>query len=250
MQHNSSAFTAFKFVMQHAERLHGERALLRKSKLAPAHQDIHEPTALLKYYNIKGVREDSHLGLLNWLNGTYPLELRLTIPSPQDMLEAQCGGRRFVTMLARPEEQFQAIGRHAGPYEFLLHDLEHAHKFFGGEFQGQVRFFNLLRVTLEKGAFSEFENDTLFAKALDYLMADMNSHPVHMLKYLKAILLEALQRSGRDHDTLLRTKCRRIFALWNLPPAVTDSAMRINHPLEETGHDRVNVSQFFVGVSV
>lgn len=247
---DTSAEQVHHFVMHHARRLHGERALLRRSKSAPSVESLTQPAALLEHYNLKGVREDSHLGLLNWLQGRYPLELRHDIPSPRQMLEAQCAGRRFVTLLNKTEQQFEPIGRHAGAYEFLLHDLEHAHKFFGGEFHGQVRFFNLLKLALDKGALKEFEGDPVFVTALEYLMADMNSHPVHMLKYLKAILLEALQRSDRDHDSLLRMKCRRIFALWDLPPAVTESAMRINHPGEETGHDRVNVSQYFVGVSV
>jgi hypothetical protein len=246
----SHAHTAFKFVLLHAERLHGEQALLRKSRSAPETSALKDPAQILEHYNLKGVREDSHLGLLNWLAGRYPLELRTHIPSPEEMLEAQCQGRRFVTLLAAPELQFQPIGRHAGAYEFLLHDLEHAHKFFGGEFNGQVKFFKMIKMARERGLFEQFKNDEKFCAAFDYLIADMNSHPVHMLKYLKAIVLEAFQRlNPADADGRLRGWCGAVFDLWRMPPQTLTSAMRINQPGEETGSDRVIISEFFTGIS-
>lgn len=226
------------FLLLHSRLKHGRQYLCAKSKTSPRKTAVHSYRELFSHYHLKGVREDSQLGLLGWLRGDYRLEARLDLPTPREMLEVQCQGRRIVTLLLKPEQQFTPIGRHAGAYEFLLHDLEHAHKFFGGEFHGQVRFFRLLRKALDHGLLQD-----LLGPQLDYLMADMNSHPVHMLKYLKAIALNGL--GGTDRQLAFWSQA--LFEFWQLPPSVHQAALRINYPQLETLEDRYQVAEFFLG---
>lgn len=201
---------------------------------------IRDWRALIRNFQLKGVREDSRQGLLGWLDGAYALHLLDYPPTPEDMLIFQCRGERVVT-LNRADSG--PIGRHAGPFEFLLHDLEHAHKFFGcGTFQGQVRFFNLLREALEAGHFNVWRSQPRFRTDLEYLMSDMNSHPLHLLKYLKAIVLEAVPAKSIAE---LDRWCDDLFDLWRLPEPVLTAARKINYPALENNEARLRVSDFF-----
>lgn len=199
--------------------------------------------AMLENFALKGIRLDSHMGMLGWLNGKYPLECRYDIPTPDEMLKAQCEGLRFVSLLKRPEEKYQAIGRHAGAYEFLLHDLEHAHKFFGDPFlcRGQIAFFRFLSTKMSY--FDRWTSDPLFLKDLHYLMSDMNSHPVHLFKYLKAIVLSAALRKQRDPNPDLESFWLEVLNSW--PLEQLEPALRINHPAIETESDRIAIARYF-----
>lgn len=202
------------------------------------------PVDVLRAYQLKGVGRDSQAGLLGWLEGRYPLDLRFDIPSTEEMLEIQCRGRRYVTLMIEPEQQFQTYGRHAGALEFLLHDLEHAHKFFGepGLSRGQVSFFRLLKSHLPQ-LLPLMKADPAFRHEMHYLMADMNSHPVHLLKYLKAICLMASRRRPEEVD--YEALCARIFRSWQMPPEVKEAAVRINTPGLESADDQARIAEWF-----
>lgn len=240
---------ASEFLLLNGRLKHGRKFLCAKSKTTPPFTEIHSYAQLFQHYHLKGVREDSQLGLLGWLTGRYPLEARLDIPTPREMLEIQCEGRRIATLLLKPEQQHTPIGRHAGAYEFLLHDLEHAHKFFGGEFAGQVKFFRLLREAVTESAFKDFAGDLQFQGELNYLMSDMNSHPLHLLKYLKAIVLNAFRRRGDKEDHQLGDWSRDLFDLWGFPEPVKSAALKINYPELETDQDRHRLAHYFTGAS-
>lgn len=204
-------------------------------------EGVHTIDRLLEAYMLKGVRQDSQMGLWGLCSRRYSLRVRFDIPSPQEMLDAQCGGVRFVTFLRGEEDRERRIGRFNGAYEFLMHDLEHAHKFFGGDFAGQVGFFRLLRESLP--AFAPWLKDPLFAKDFDYLISDMNSHPVHLFKYLKAIVLTADLRAGRAPADA--EFWNDIFSSWNCSDTVRTAGLRINKPGLETDADKIEVREFF-----
>ncbi|MBX3020930.1 MAG: hypothetical protein KF799_04580 [Bdellovibrionales bacterium] len=211
-------------------------------RLEPGEVEALPAAELLRHYQLKGVGRDSQAGLLGWLEGRYPLDLREDIPSPHEMLEVQCRGRRYVTLMQRPEQQFVRYGRHKGALEFLLHDLEHAHKFFGEPLlqRGQQRFFRLL--AQEMSRLHTLSQEESFQHELNYLMADMNSHPLHLLKYLKAIVLNACKRTGRqDYDPF----CSALFAAWQMPEAVRAAADRINSPGQESAVDHELLANWF-----
>jgi hypothetical protein len=202
---------------------------------------------LLEHFLLKGVRLDSHMGFWGLVSGRYPLILRTDVPQPITMLQRQCRGERYVTYLNTKEDLNRPIGRFSGSFEFLMHDLEHAHKFFGDEemFRGQVKFFNLLKAILPR--MQKWLVDPLFEKDLNYLMSDMNSHPVHLFKYLKAIVLTAELRRGNEDHAGLDAFWIEVLAEWRTPEDIREAALRINRPGLETGADQNLVHEFFKG---
>ncbi len=205
---------------------------------------------LFQMHYLRGIVLDSHEGLVGWLEDRYPLVLRHDIPLPVEMLEVQCEGKRIVTVFTEPKAQLQSYGRHKNACAFTLHDLEHAHKFFGdiNSFNGQRRFFKCLRQALP--TLLEWGQDAQYRRELEYLMADMNSHPLHLLKYLKAIVLSAKIRQTAERFPNLETQFATLWTLWDMPSAVVESAQRLNQPEQESATDRQTLTDFFMRPSI
>jgi len=200
---------------------------------------------LFQSYYFRGVVLDSHEGLVGWMEKRYPLIFRRDIPTPDEMLTIQCEGRRYVTLLTKDHEQFVRYGRHQDACAFLLHDFEHAHKFFGDpqSHHGQVQVFRRLQQTLP--LFARWQTDEQFTKDLDYLKSDMNSHPVHLIKYLKAIVLSAEMRQTGSRWPELNGFWSELFSEWQMQTEVRESALRINQPESEQESDLIAVARFF-----
>lgn len=202
---------------------------------------------LFKTYHIKGLCLDSQMGILGWLLGVYDLELLDHIPTPEKMLDAQCAGKRYVSLLSSVKEEDPSLGRHKNSFQFLLHDLEHAHKFFGDpkSFKGQVRFFQLLRESIP--SLIEFCRPYDITSQLHYLMADMNSHPVHLFKYLKATVLVAKKATRNHvHIDLADFWIELLTEKWEMGTATVQAALRINEPSLETERDRETLFAHFL----
>lgn len=136
------------------------------------------------------------IALRNWILGHWPLTLLTHIPTPQEVLAMQIQGTRPVTVISEfPRALHPVLGKADG-FEFLVHDLEHAWKFFHDtpEHYGQRHFFRLLQRALGAGHFTSYLHDAVFAEKFDYLISDMNTHPVHGLRYFHAVLVECLLR--------------------------------------------------------
>ena len=89
-----------------------------------------------------------------------------------------------------------------------------------------------------------FSADSLFERELEYLMGDMNSHPLHMTKYLLAITLNALVRANQRN--LFEMWIEDLAQCWQVKPEVCQSLLRINNPGLETESDRIAVSTIFL----
>jgi hypothetical protein len=201
---------------------------------------------LFQRFFFKGVVLDSHEGMVAWLENRYPLELREDIPEPLEMLEAQCNGFRFVTLIEAPDRQLLRYGRHQDACAFTLHDLEHAHKFFADpeNCRGQIRFFKGLKKLLTD--LDIWKSDDEFQRDLHYLMSDMNSHPVHLVKFFKAIVLGAeVRRKGQSRPDVLPI-FKDLFSVWSMPSQILNSALNINQPEAETLEDQRLVADFFM----
>ncbi len=207
-------------------------------------QNVCSVPDLFRGFYFRGIVLDSHEGLVGWMDGRYPLELRLDIPTPDEMLDKQCEGGRFVSLMLAGSDQLRSHGRHADACDFLLHDLEHAHKFYGDPIQhrGQVKFFRCLRASLKV---LNVWADEDYLRDLDYLKSDMNSHPVHLIKYLKAVVVSAEMRRTGDRFPDLDGFWRELFTAWGMRGPVLESALVINHPEREVPQDLVRVSGFF-----
>ena len=143
----------------------------------------------LKSNRIPRLSQRAQLSLLKWINADWPIILSSKIPSPQEMLEVQAQGKRVVTWL--PGIKGPILDKEDN-WEFMLHDLMHAERFFYSPslYKAQVGFFCWLKEQSLEISGAEW----------DYLRSDMNTHPLHALQFLKHLL-----------------SCNGIFPKFNIP---------------------------------
>ncbi len=146
-----------------------------------------ETTALafLNTHTLRKVSLRVNRSLIAWSEGRYGLQFTTRIPTPYEVLEMQTQGQRIVSL-----PQKSTNGK--TPYEFVIHDLEHADRFFHDPIlqAQQVDFFKRLKTSMDAGRFKSFLRDAEFEKKFNYLISDMNSHPAHMEHYLTHIMQE------------------------------------------------------------
>jgi hypothetical protein len=173
---------------------------------------------VLHRHDFRQVRRRAVDALLAWLRGEWPLVLLDHVPCAQDVLRMQAAGRRPVTVVAEPARMREPLMDKPNASAFLLHDLEHANRFFHDPLQhgAQRRFAQRLLEACDAGEFRAHRSDPVFAAKFDYLAADMNTHVVHSLQYLRAILVEFyLRRDGRAPSDALSDGARReMQELW------------------------------------
>ena len=157
-------------------------------------------------FQFKGVIPGVTRALAAWLRGNWPLTLFERIPDAREVLALQVRGTRPVTLLASYPRLLQpALGK-ANGLEFMVHDLEHACKFFGDETLHRLQrcFFDLLLRADAQGLLNPWPGDQMFADHVDYLVSDLNTHPVNGLRYLSASMVDGLLRQeGKDSRQIL-----------------------------------------------
>jgi hypothetical protein len=140
-------------------------------------KNFQEISLFLKSQKIPRLSQRAQMALSKWIDGEWPIILSLKIPSPREMLEVQAQGKRYVSWL--PDVSGPILGKEDN-WEFMLHDLMHAERFFYSPelYQAQVGFFRWL----------QNQSLNLSGEDWDYLRSDMNTHPLHALQFLKHLL--------------------------------------------------------------
>jgi hypothetical protein len=189
-------------------------------------------------YHFLGVIPNVPAAFLGWLKEGWPLALSLRIPSPSEVLRLQADGRRPVTVVAEHSRALRPVLAKADGFAFLVHDLEHAYKFFHDPrlHAGQRRFFRKLLDAVEAGRFEPYRTDPVLAGQFDYLISDMNTHPVHGFRYLVAVLIEGvLRREGKgmrealspEGEAELAGLIDSLAADWGFPPPARAALSRL-----------------------
>ncbi len=180
----------------------------------------------LDRYQFLGVTREVTAALTGWLRGQWNLTLLGRIPKPSEVLRMQVRGTRPVTTLCESQRMFCPILDKRDAFVFLQHDLEHAYHFFSDPalHRMQRRLFVLLTAVIAEGAFRSMIHDLAFRNSFNYLISDMNTHPLHSLQYLRAILVEHFLRFGGG------------VASGRLTTRARDSIARIFHSLAMEGH--------------
>lgn len=233
--------------------LHGRRYASRQSKADPKPEaDVWLPrfagdgdtglrTALVEAFERQyflGVIPNVPVALAAWLRGDWPLTLTTAIPSPETVLDMQVAGTRPVTVVADYARALKPVLTQANGFAFLVHDLEHAYKFFHDprSHRAQRRFFGLLREAVRAGRFDAYRRDPVFDERFDYLMSDMNTHVVHSLRFLGAVLIECLlRREGKGGKEALSVEAeaelvgflRGLGGLWRFPSGAVAALGRL-----------------------
>jgi hypothetical protein len=143
-------------------------------------------------YRIRGVSELAVRGLWLW-HGGFPAQLSTSVPAPEQVLELQAKGARFVSLL--PPEVRPPLPGDDG-LSFALHDLCHLAKFGGAHYEEQVGFFATLAAAFERPAWRaiEAELDDVWLAGRASVSADMNGSSVFLFAVLKMKLKMAARR--------------------------------------------------------
>lgn len=152
-----------------------------------------------------------------WLKQPLPLKVVEEVVTPYEMLEEQSRGWRVITLPIHHRDPSADVVPGKRPLAFVLHDLEHAERFFHNEqnYYGQVGFYNRLQESVAHGFWGDLLKNPDFEKAFFYLMSDMNTHCVHMLKYLRAVLWECFRVESEGIWGELTTS-------WDLPEQLVE----------------------------
>lgn len=192
----------------------------------------------IERYHFFGLIPNVSVALSAWLRDEWPLLLTERIPTPEEVLEMQAAGRRPVTVVADYPRLLRPVLKKANGFAFFVHDLEHAFKFFHDRniHEGQRKFFGLILEAVRQGLFRPYLGDPVFREKFDYLISDMNTHVIHSLRFLGAILIECiLRREGKArHETLssaagdeLAELLQTLSRCWAFSPAAEEAVLRL-----------------------
>lgn len=187
--------------------------------------------------------------LMAWQAGKYPLQIMDYVPTPFEVLSLQTQGRRCVSMLQTQNEMQNFVEEGRDVLGFIVHDLIHADHYFADPIKAaaQTHFSQRLVVIFGLPQIQAMLNkDTIFKSEFEYLMSDMNSFPLHLLKTLKAVLLGYYKRrDGLGMKTPLSAATEQEFQElyqsslkpWNFTENALNAAQRLNTPLFESPQD-------------
>lgn len=178
--------------------------------------------------------------LYHFYLGQYPIEVLCYEPEPLELLQFQIQGKRILTFNPNIEEWPQLKYGERDPLSFWLHDLIHAEHFFSDpqDRAGQIGFYRLIHEILTYKILDTILLNDEFNKAFSYLMSDMNAHPLHLVKTLRAYLKI---HSGSDSEHLWDS----IISLpsINKHPEIQIAFKQVNKPLF-TSDDAVTLTHF------
>lgn len=139
---------------------------------------------------IKAVPESCNRSLSFIANNYYPLRISEVIPSPKELLQLQISGQRVITL--NEDCELWPTNYYSGRdfLGFIMHDLIHADHFFldPEHRDGQLGFFRFIENILEDTMLNELLFRESFKTGFEYIISDMNSHPVHLFQTLHALL--------------------------------------------------------------
>lgn len=201
------------------------------------------PLALWSHTLFRGLPLSVNRSLLAWHHGLFPLHLCEHAPSTEEVLHWQTQSERCVTCVTDEQALSSYILGERDPLSFVLHDLIHADHFFQDPLMAQVQvgfsrlMFDLTSQPLIQSLRCE---DPIFCREFDYGATDMNSHGAHLLKYLKAVIVFALERRGHSSASSLLIE---ILTAVQIPELIQSCFLRLNTP-DETVEDFQELQNF------
>lgn len=198
----------------------------------------------LSTVKIKPIPESAMSGLFHFLMDDYTLEILNYEPTPAEVLEFQIQNKRVLTF----EDDYSLwINKKYGERDvlsFILHDLIHAEHFLSDPEKrlSQIGFYKFIQIILKNNLLDQLLLSAEFNKHFSYLISDMNSHLIHLLKTFRAILD---QHSNEHKNNMIWTEIGQL-----VQPSTTDAHIlrgalnHINTPLFSTS-DAITLLNFF-----
>lgn len=156
------------------------------------------PESLLESRRVKGLREGAQLAICAYINDSWPIIQCAEIPSPWKLLEYQANGQRVISLMDHLDFETK-VTEDKSAFEFMVHDFEHAAKFFKcpDSYKEQVVFFKWVQnLSKEHWVKDLLNRDDQFKKDWHYLISDMNTSPTHAKMFMNAIVLNACKRKS------------------------------------------------------
>lgn len=144
----------------------------------------------INIFKIKAFPESCNRSLCYISNKRYPLIITEKIPSPQELLQIQITGQRIITINEDVTSWPMTYYSGRDFLGFIMHDLIHADHFFldPEHRDGQLGFFKFVENILIDKNLNDFLLSESFKTGFEYIISDMNSHPVHLFQTLHALL--------------------------------------------------------------
>lgn len=150
----------------------------------------------LSSVRIKALPESVFRSLYALSTGEYPLILRRDVPEPEEILAMQIGGQRVLSYNEDHELWPETLYNHRDFLGFVIHDLIHADHFFRlrAHRDGQLGFYRFVSSIFTSAPLQQLlRTNEKFKVGFEYIVSDMNSHPVHLFQTFHSLLFSSLK---------------------------------------------------------
>lgn len=143
----------------------------------------------LRSVKIKPLPAVVHRAMYFIFTKKYPITVLEYEPSPSELLQIQCEGRRIISFKNDYRNWPTQLFGKRDPLSFWLHDCIHAEHYFSQpeHFISQLGFYKFVASAHKAQCWPKSSDHPGFEGDFSYLISDMNSHPLHLFKTLKAI---------------------------------------------------------------
>jgi hypothetical protein len=159
------------------------------------------PTDLTLYQffkasHFKGIKSTAAKALGMWFEGKINLKIYNRPLEPLEILELQSNGTRCVSLFYHSPWLDHIFDHQRNAYKFLIHDLEHAWQMFHNPqlCREQIRWSQRLMKSYINGTFDFMFEDPELLKDFNYIISDMNTHPLHIEQCLKMAVLKYFRK--------------------------------------------------------
>jgi hypothetical protein len=162
---------------------------------------VHSQINLLDFINqfkIKAVPESCFRSLCFLSTKRYPLIVTTSVPTPQELLKIQISGQRIISINENYETWPTTLFSERDFLGFILHDLIHADHFFyePTHRDGQLGFYLFIQNFLMDANLQNLLEKENFKAGFEYIISDMNSHPVHLFQTLHSLLFTSYKNDA------------------------------------------------------
>ncbi len=151
---------------------------------------------------IKAVPDSALRSLARLANQTYPLQIINYVPTPSEILEIQLDDKRIISFNEDYKTWPNTLYHGRDFLSFMIHDLIHADHFFANSENrsGQLGFYRCVKLILDLENLKILLKNPNFSDGFEYIISDMNSHPIHLFKTLHARIVHVSENEMKANS--------------------------------------------------
>ncbi len=149
-------------------------------------------------YKIKAFPESCHRALTFIQNESYLVHYFESEPTAFELLNIQASRGRVISFSENIEQWPETLYNGRDFLSFILHDLVHADCFFSDPISSnrQQGFYIFVSRLLDHPNMLQLLSLGDFRQQIEYIIADMNAHPVHLLQTLHSLLSRCINNQS------------------------------------------------------